>query len=133
MNKLFEILRTNRLGYLATVDKGRPCVRPFGIHILSSGQLGFVTANTKNVYRQLVEEPWIEIAILTHDMITVRIQGEIEFFEDVEEIETIMKESPQMQQKYRSADNPILVLFTLKQGIAVARDISGKELLRYNI
>jgi uncharacterized pyridoxamine 5'-phosphate oxidase family protein len=48
MEKVLKLLKENANGFLATVDNGRPRVRPFGFILEDEGKLYFCTNSMKN-------------------------------------------------------------------------------------
>ncbi|MEC4185016.1 pyridoxamine 5'-phosphate oxidase family protein [Adlercreutzia sp. R21] len=51
--------------YLATVENtpegGRPHVRPFSFAMLQDGEIQYCTATTKDVYREMQQNPFVEL------------------------------------------------------------------------
>lgn len=50
MKEVIRLLRENQYGFLATVDNGRPRVRPFKFMFEEEGRLYFCTNSKKEVY-----------------------------------------------------------------------------------
>jgi uncharacterized pyridoxamine 5'-phosphate oxidase family protein len=123
MEEVIKFLNQNRLGYLATVDNGKPRVRPWGFMFEENGKFWFCTNNTKNVYKQLMEVPYIEFSCSTPEFNTwLRISGKISFSKDKAIKEKIFQTNPMLKNMYQSADNPIFEVFCLEHGSA---SISG--------
>ena len=53
MDQVINLLKEAQYGFLATVDHGKPRVRPFGFMFAEDGKLYFCTNDQKDVYRQL--------------------------------------------------------------------------------
>lgn len=81
MKETADFFKKCRVFYMATVEDGQPRVRPFGAHLYKDGQLYFMTASNKAVYRQLVENPRLEICSYVEGE-WLRLTGEAEFLED---------------------------------------------------
>lgn len=127
MEQVKELLKNNgNGGYLATVDNGKPRVRAFGFMFEEDGRFYFCTNNTKEVYRQLTECPFVEYAVTASDMTMLRISAEIHFTEDPSKKEKALEASPLVKRVYRSADNPIFKVFYIEHGTAVISDFSGR-------
>ncbi|WP_368488653.1 pyridoxamine 5'-phosphate oxidase family protein [Clostridium sp. BJN0013] len=47
MEEVIKIFKENGYGFLATVEDGKPRVRPFGFMFYEDGKLYFCTSNTK--------------------------------------------------------------------------------------
>ena len=105
-------------GSLATVDGGKPRVRPFAFMYEESGRFYFCTSNTKEVYRQLTECPFIEFTRTTEDMRWLRIGGEIKFTEDIKCKEKCFERYPMLKDIYQTPDNPTFKVFYLEHGKA---------------
>lgn len=61
MNKIVEELKQTRVFYVATIDGDQARVRPFSSCTEFEGNLYICTNNTKDVYKQMLENPKIEI------------------------------------------------------------------------
>lgn len=64
MEKAFEFLSGHKDVAFATVDQGRPKIRVFQIMKQEGHTLYFATARHKEVYRQLMENPHVELLAL---------------------------------------------------------------------
>ena len=63
--KVNEFLNKAQVFYFLTLDGDRPKGRPFGFHLLINDRLYFGCGTFKNVYRQLTENPNVEILALS--------------------------------------------------------------------
>lgn len=61
MKEVYDFLKKCGTYYLATADKDQPRVRPFGTIDLFDGRLTIQTGKSKDVSRQMMENPNIEI------------------------------------------------------------------------
>lgn len=105
-------------GSLATVDNGKPRVRPFAFMFEDNGKFYFCTSNTKEVYRQLTECPFIEFTKTSEDMRWLRISGEITFDGDITSKEKCFEKYPMLKDIYQTPDNPAFTVFYLEHGTA---------------
>ena len=64
MKEIYEFLKTANTYFLATIDNNKPRVRPFGTIDLFDGKLTIQTGLKKDVARQMIENPWIEICAM---------------------------------------------------------------------
>ena len=127
MKEVIEILNNKEaIGYLGTVDQGKPRVRPWGFMFEEKGKLYFCTSSEKDVYAQLRTVPYIEYSKTTKEMVWVRVSGEIKFEESVEKKETVLENNEMIKRLYKSADNPIFKLFYLEHGTASISSFSGQ-------
>ncbi|GFP75590.1 pyridoxamine 5'-phosphate oxidase family protein [Clostridium fungisolvens] len=127
MEELLKLLKENPNGVLATVDNGKPRVRPFGFILEEEGRFYFCTNSLKEVYKQLIKVPYIEYAVTTKDMVTVRISGEIEFSDDIATKEKVLNIYEPVKLGYKSADNPIFKVFYMEHETATISDFSRKQ------
>ncbi|MFV0485045.1 MAG: pyridoxamine 5'-phosphate oxidase family protein [Candidatus Saccharimonadales bacterium] len=105
--------------YISTMDGDQPRVRPFDSCIELDGKFYFETANTKDVYRQLKENPKVEI--VAHDEGgTVRVTGEAYEITDADIIAGVEREVG----KY--LNNPALAVFCLQNANAKMMNQSGE-------
>ena len=126
MEKVVEFLQKNTLVFLATVDNGQPRVRPFQFLFGEEGRLYFCTANSKAVYRQLRENPRVELAVTSPDYLTLRVQGNATFFNDIGLKARVLNENPMIKGIYKTPDNPVFELFYLDHGMAMFSKLTGE-------
>ena len=112
------------IGYLATVDNGKPRVRPFGFMFEENGHLYFCTSSTKDVYKQMISVPFIEYSKTTKDFSWVRVSGEIIFDDDIEKKKKILDQIPELVMVFQAADNPEFKVFYLAHGKAILDDFT---------
>lgn len=78
MEKAFEFLKTNKEVAFATVENGKPKIRVFQIMKQQGHTLYLTTSPRKEVYRQLQQNPNIELLAM-RDNVSVRITGRARF------------------------------------------------------
>ncbi len=132
MKEVLTILQDPAVGDLATVDNGKPRVRPFGFMFEENGKYYFCTNNTKNVYRQLMENPYIEYTKTNKNMVWVRISGKIKFDEDLRKKQKCFESFPGLKDIYKSPDNPIFKVFYLEHGEATIDSFSPEPQKKFN-
>jgi uncharacterized pyridoxamine 5'-phosphate oxidase family protein len=86
-NDCIEFVRRNPTGFLATIDGGRPHVRPMTVWDSDASGFYFYTSTVKPLMFQLRACPKIEIAFYEQgtspDMgVILRVAGQIEIVED---------------------------------------------------
>ena len=80
MNKVVEFLQANPVQYLATVGRdGKAKCRPFMFSGEMDGKLWFCTNNTKEVYKDMQENPEIEISVSSPEYAWIRLHGKAVF------------------------------------------------------
>ena len=61
MDRVIDFLKKSIVFYLATDDNGQPRVRPFGGVCAFENKLYIATDNKKNVFKQMLKNPRVEI------------------------------------------------------------------------
>ena len=80
MNKVIEFLNANPVQYLATVGRdGKAKCRPFMFVGELDGRLWFCTNNQKDVYKDMQENPEIEISVSSPEYAWIRLHGKAVF------------------------------------------------------
>lgn len=125
MEEVVRLLKENHYGFLATVNNGKPRVRPFGFMFEEEGKLYFCTNSNKDVYHQLKAVPEVEYSATSKEMVTVRISGQVSFCEDLDKKEKALNSSALVKRIYQTADNPIFKVFYIEHGTATISDFSG--------
>lgn len=97
MQEILEFLKEQRTFYLATVENGKPRLRPFAAVAEFEEKLYFVTSREKKVCAQILEKPNVEICACNVKRKWVRITG-------------IAKEDGRLAQRQKMLDeNPVLI------------------------
>ena len=125
MSKVVEFLQANPVQYLATVGRdGKAKCRPFMFSGEMDGKLWFCTNNTKDVYKDMQENPEIEISVSSPEYAWIRLHGTAEFVNDMS-VKEMCLENLIVKGQYETADNPIFEVFYLKDAHGVIADFSG--------
>lgn len=133
MSEVVTFLQENPVQYLATVGRdGKPKCRPFMFCFEREGKLWFCTNNTKEVYKDLQENPYVEVSTSSPAYAWIRLSGKAVFADDQAVKEGCM-ENPIVKGQYQSADNPIFVVFYLEGAKAVLADFSGNPPREYTL
>lgn len=122
MKEIIKFLNDAKVFYLATVDNDRPKVRPFGFVMEFTKKMYFVTANTKRVYAELKENPFIEICALGADRRWIRVSGQAVFEDNLKAKKKAFKLMPDLANIYNTPENPAFEVFYIEEGKA---DIYG--------
>ena len=131
MNEAIAFLRENPVQYLATVGRdGRAKCRPFMFAGELDGKLWFCTNNQKDVYRDIVENPYVEVSVASPAYAWIRLSGNA-VFEDSREAKEMCMGNPIVKSQYQTADNPIFGVFYLEEARAVLADFSGNPPREY--
>ena len=119
MSTAYEFLKANQVFHLATVDGAKARVRPFGFVMKKNNALYFCTNKTKDVYKQMVKNPGVEMSAMGTDGKWLRLCGKAVFDESRETKAQAFTESAMLLQIYpKGADEEIFVTFYLKDAEA---------------
>ena len=130
MERVIRFLKENPLQYCATVGlDGKPKVRPFQMMYCEGGRLYFCTGAQKDVYAELMKNPYAEICVSTTER-WVRVRGRAVWTEERAVKEKVLAVSPLVRSIYREADNPDLKVFYLADAEATLADFNGRESIR---
>ena len=76
MERVEKFLKEAETYYLATMDGNQPRVRPFGTAHIFEGKLYIQTGKVKSVYKQLKENPNVEVCACMNGK-WLRVSGEL--------------------------------------------------------
>ena len=93
MNRIVEELKAVKTFYVATMDGDQPRVRPFGSVTEIDGSPYICTNNTKDCYKQMMENAKIEICGMGEDGTWIRVTGRA-VRDDRDEARKAMLEDP---------------------------------------
>jgi len=133
MEDVIKFLNENPVQYLATVGRdGKAKCRPFMFALEKDGKLWFCTNSTKEVYKDMQENPYIEISVSSPKFAWIRLHGKAVFENNAQVKEGCMN-IPIVKSQYGSADNPIFEVFYIADGEAVIADFSGNPPKKYTL
>jgi uncharacterized pyridoxamine 5'-phosphate oxidase family protein len=119
MNTAIEFLTTNQVFHIATVDGDKARVRPFSFVMKRNNALYFCTGKIKDVYKQLVKNPDIEISCMGGSGTWLRVRGRIAFDETREAKAQVFSQSPALLKIYgKGADDELFVTFYFTDAVA---------------
>lgn len=134
MNEVVEFLKENPVQYLATVGlDNKAKVRPFQFIIEEDGKLYFSTNSEKDVFKQIKNNPYVEICISNPKFQWMRLNGKVQFSNDMAIKEKIINANPLVKSIYKTGDNPIFEIFYLEDAKAVIADFSGNPPKEFNL
>ena len=119
MSTAFEFMKANPVFFLATVDGAGARVRPFGFVMVRNNALYFCTNKTKDVYKQLVKNPDVEISGMGPEGTWLRVRGTVVVDDSYEAKVQAFKEGQMLLQIYpKGADDETFVTFYLTKAKA---------------
>ena len=113
MSAVYDYLKASGVFYLATMDGDQPRVRPFGAVCEFEGKVYFITAKTKNVYKQLVANPKVEFSAMKGQDSWIRLNGEVKFDGRREARVAMLEAFPSLTKMY-NADDGVMTVFYLE-------------------
>ena len=123
---VLEYLKANPVFHLATVDGNKARVRPFGFVMKRHNKLYFSTNKTKDVYKQLVKYPDIEISDMGADGTWLRVRGKIAFDDSHEAKVQAFEESAKLRELYpKGAEDETFVTFYFEEAEATLSSFTG--------
>ena len=131
MKKVVEFLTANPVQYLATVGRdGKPKCRPFMFCFERDGRLWFCTSNQKEVYRETLADPNVEISVSSPEYAWLRLSGRVVYENNRAAKEACMN-IPIVKSVYQTADNPTFEVFYLQDASGTIADFSGEPPYRF--
>lgn len=133
MNEVVKFLTENPVQCLASVgrDQKAKC-RPFMFCFEQDRKLWFCTNNQKDVYKDMQENPYIEVSVSSPSYAWIRLNGKAVFEENMAVKQGCMS-NPIVKGQYQTADNPIFKVFYLDEAHAVIADFSGNPPKEYTL
>ena len=115
MNIVTEFLKKNQVQSLATIGTdGKPKVRPFQFKLEHGGKLYFSTLSDKQIYKEITQNPWVELCACGENFSWHRLSGKVIFSQDLSIKRRIIEEAiPLVRAFYKTPDNPMFALFYL--------------------
>ncbi|MDP4128308.1 MAG: pyridoxamine 5'-phosphate oxidase family protein [Bacillota bacterium] len=124
MQEVYDFLKKCQTYYLATVDGDQPRVRPFGTVNIFDGKLYIQTGKVKDVSKQMIANPKIEICAFNGQE-WIRIQAVAVEDDRVEAKQSMLDNYPSLQSRYSATDTNTQVLY-LKDAIATIATFTGE-------
>lgn len=100
LKRVNEFLNETRVFFLSTTYGDQPKTRPLNFHFVIDGKLCFLTGNKKDVYKQLMVNPKIQIISINRNTEWLRIEGKVSLCKDQTFAEKFLENSPFLKDKY---------------------------------
>lgn len=132
LENVLEILPAGTPGYFATTNGDQLELRGWQYQFTEDNKFFFVTANTKDVYKQMLANPQVAFAGTANEY-NFRISGKAVFVTDSAKIEKYFtKLSEGVQGMYKDAKNPVLAIFYLESGeVKVSKGYAPFETVKF--
>lgn len=130
MQEVFKFLKKCDTYYLATLEEDQPRVRPFGTINLFENKLYIQTGKVKNVSKQMMINPKVEICAFDGNE-WIRIQAIAVEDNRVEAKQSMLDNYPDLQTLYSATDDNTQVLY-LKNAVAtIASFKSAPKVIKF--
>jgi uncharacterized pyridoxamine 5'-phosphate oxidase family protein/DNA-binding IscR family transcriptional regulator len=120
--EVLEFIQASRPFYLATIKDLGPKVRPLGFVMEYHGKIYFGVGTHKQVYRQMVDNPLVEIAATGKDGDWLRLTGLAVFDDDPDLFDSAVQSTPMLKEIYPPDGTKKLGFFHLKEATALFYD-----------
>lgn len=110
MKEVYDFLKNCKPYFLATVENGQPKVRPFGTVDLFEGKLYIQTGKRKDVAKQLLVDPHVEICGVI-EKTWIRISAEAVLDENIEAQTHMLDAYPHLKGQYQPGDGNTAVFY----------------------
>lgn len=115
MMKAIDFINECGVFFVLTAKDNSPIGRPFGAIMECGNDLYISTADTKNVYKQLIDNSNIQIiAIRNGTRSWIRISGQAEECLDITIKQKMLNECPVLTKHFPTADTPHYTVFKIK-------------------
>lgn len=125
MKKTLEFLQESGTFYLATAEGDQPRVRPFGAVFEYEGKLYIATNNTKKCFKQMLENPKVEMCSMNKKGQWIRVTGEVANDDRREVKEFALQAVPSLKSMY-SVDDGIFAVLYFTKGTATISSFTTK-------
>ena len=110
MKEVYEFLKESKTYYLATIDGTTPRVRPFGTINIFEDKLYIQTGKSKEVYKQIINNPTVEICAFNNGS-WIRVTGKLIPDERREAKKDMLDKYPELRGMYNEDDDNTIVLY----------------------
>ncbi|MDR1034079.1 MAG: pyridoxamine 5'-phosphate oxidase family protein [Bifidobacteriaceae bacterium] len=125
MDKVYDLLKSSKVFFFATVNGDKPVIRPFGAVTRHGGKLYICTNSKKKVYAQIGANHAIAIAAMTPDGGWFRLSATAVLDSSPESIDAMLTENPMLKGMYLG--NPDFATLYLKDVVAEISDADNEQ------
>ena len=123
LTECVKFANENPVTYIATADGDQPRVRAFAMWFADNTGFYYHTGSPKNVYRQLVKNPNVELCFYSPDTRgagkMMRVAGKVEFLDDKSLEERLFRDRPWVKDLLATAPKDgKLAMFRIAHGEA---------------
>jgi uncharacterized pyridoxamine 5'-phosphate oxidase family protein len=123
-SEILAFITATRVCYLATAEGNKPHVRTFGTFRADENGIIYFTQKSKDVYKQLVKNPEIEVCYYAND-IQIRLHGRLQPVADMALKKEIVEKRPFLKPQVEKEGWDYLAVFNLKKCQATVLDMKA--------
>jgi uncharacterized pyridoxamine 5'-phosphate oxidase family protein len=125
MSKINDFLNEAGVFFLATEDGNQPKIRPLGAHLEMDGKVLFGVGDFKEVYKQMQQNPQVELVACKQDGHWLRYTGKAVFETDGKYAEAMLDAMPNLRDIYNETTGNKLAMFHIEDATAVDIPMMG--------
>lgn len=125
MSRTMDFLQTASPFFVATLDNGLPRVRPTGVVTFFQDKIWFHVGQSKGVYKQISENPMVEIVSVGEGGGWIRISGEAVCVDDATVSNQALDSKPHLKNIYNEKSGLKLGNFYFKNAIVEISKADG--------
>lgn len=123
--EIIEFARNNPICFIATAEANTPFVRAVMLHRADESGLIFSTWKQKDFYRQIVQNPWVEICLYNPQQgRQIRLSGMLETVPDESLKDEILRKFRFLNIQVEKEGRDSLVIYRLAKGQATSWSLS---------
>jgi uncharacterized pyridoxamine 5'-phosphate oxidase family protein len=126
MSKINDYLNEAGVFFLATENGNQPKIRPLGAHLEMDGKVLFGVGDFKEVYRQMQENPQVEIVACKQNGHWMRYTGTAVFETDYKYAEAMLDAAPNLRSIYNEETGHKMAVFHIENATAVDIPVMGE-------
>lgn len=129
MNNIVAALKNAGVFFIATIDGDQSRVRPFGAVEEIDGKICLLTSNQKEVYKQIIAHPRVELSGMNKDGTWIRVSGKLVRIADDKIAAAFLDLEPELKRMYSAGDGKVEILeLTEAKGTLYSFTAAPKEL-----
>ena len=117
--EILEFINANPTCYLATSENNKPRVRGMRLYRADAKGIIFQTSNVKDLYKQLKENPHVELCFFNNEKnIQIRVSGKATFVNDLDLKKEIVEKRPFLKPWVEKKGFDMIVVFRIVNCVA---------------
>ena len=117
--EILEFINANPTCYFATSVNDKPHVRGMRMYLADGKGIIFQTSNVKDLYKQLKENPYVELCFHSNERnIQIRISGKTTFLNDLDLKKEIVEKRPFLKPWVEKKGFDMIIVFRVVDCVA---------------